>query len=39
MQSALEEILNPKTPELDPKDYARQMLYKCKVLRKRNTNV
>ena len=39
LQQALEEMMNPKTPDVDPKDITRQMLYKCQVLRKRNTNV
>ena len=30
--------MNPKTPEVDPKEVTRQMLYKCRVIRKRNTN-
>ena len=39
LQQALEEMMNPKTPDVDPRDITRQMLYKCQVLRKRNTNV
>ena len=31
--------MNPKLPELDPKDVTKQMLLTCKVFRKRNSNV
>ena len=32
-------MLNPKTPEMDPKAMTKQMLLTCKVFRKRNSNV
>ncbi len=31
--------MNPKLPELDPKEVTKQMLLTCKIFRKRNTNV
>ena len=39
LQQQLEEMLNPKTPEMDPKAMTKQMLLTCKVFRKRNSNV
>ena len=39
LKQQLEELLNPKTPEVDPKAVTKQMLLTCKVFRKRNSNV
>ena len=39
LKAQLEELLNPKAPEMDPKAVTKQMLLTCKVLRRRNTNV
>ena len=39
IQQKLENLLNPKTPEVDAKAVTKQMLLTYKVVRTRNTNV